>query len=370
MSERVSLRDIACATGVAVSTVSMALRDDTRIKPATRIKVREASRRLGYYPNPLLAALASRHFRGDRESATPIAYIYLPEEIATSVRVTDGHIRAQQEQARKLGYRLEPFALNEFRDGDHATNVLFSRGYLGIVLQTHFRLSMLPGMDWSRFSVVGWGQGAEEPPDRPPSLLYRVAIDHFRAVQRVWHEAWKRGYRRIGFALFTLAENSMEDQLRWGAILSCLQRLPPSQRVPSFLTDPAGGSDFRGVADWVRDNRVDAVIGFNGFFSWALRQAGIRLPEDIGFASLHVEPEIVPPNGVLDSGTKEMRVQAMMAALELLDQQIRHHQYGLPREPRTLMINSEWIEGTTLPHRESCASSNSRPRQPRGSSSK
>jgi hypothetical protein len=38
-----------------------------------------------------------------------------------------------------------------------------------------------------------------------------------------------------------------------------------------------------------------------------------------------------------------------MLSLELLDQQIRHHEFGLSGEPRTLMINSEWVEGSTLP---------------------
>jgi hypothetical protein len=44
-------------------------------------------------------------------------------------------------------------------------------------------------------------------------------------------------------------------------------------------------------------------------------------------------------------------VKSILAALELLDQQIRHHQCGLSNEPRVLMIDPEWIDGETLPDR-------------------
>ncbi|MFW5845846.1 MAG: LacI family DNA-binding transcriptional regulator, partial [Planctomycetota bacterium] len=47
----VTLRDIARTCGVDVSTVSRALRDDARVRPATRIRIQEEAVRLGYRPN-------------------------------------------------------------------------------------------------------------------------------------------------------------------------------------------------------------------------------------------------------------------------------------------------------------------------------
>jgi hypothetical protein len=46
---------------------------------------------------------------------------------------------------------------------------------------------------------------------------------------------------------------------------------------------------------------------------------------------------------------REMVVDKIHAAIELLDQQIRHHHSGLDPRSRTQMIHSEWVEGTTLP---------------------
>ena len=49
--ERPTLRTIAEATGLSLSTVSLALRDGDRLKADTRHRVIEAARRLGYVPD-------------------------------------------------------------------------------------------------------------------------------------------------------------------------------------------------------------------------------------------------------------------------------------------------------------------------------
>jgi LacI family transcriptional regulator len=242
--------------------------------------------------------------------------------------------------------------VTDFRDGKQASRMLFSRGFQGILLQTHVQPSMLPGMDWNRFSVVGWGEGAAESPESPQPLLSRAIVDHFGSVLRGWDETSKRGYKRIGFALFNLTQTFNEDQVRLGAALTCLRRIPRHRRIPPFVIEnKLDTADILPLAEWARRHRPDAVIGFNGIFSWALEKEGFRVPEDLGFISLHTDVDAGNLLGIRhrESGMKEMRMKSMLVAVELLDQQIRHHQYGLPREPRTIMIDSEWIEGDTLP---------------------
>jgi DNA-binding LacI/PurR family transcriptional regulator len=351
MEKRISLADIARVTGFAVSTISMALRNDASISTPTRKKIEETARRLGYYPNPLLAALASKQFREKRTDGTPIAYIRLPERTRGDEFTTQHIFALQQAHARKLGYRLEVFNVGDFRDGAHATGVLFSQGFQGILLQTRFRLNMLPGMDWNRFSVVGWGESTAKSQDSTRSPLSRAIVDHFGTVVRAWEETRKRGYRKIGFVLFNLPESRIEDESRLGAALMCLQRIPPRLRISPFILGQLNDFISLRLARWVRRCRLDAVIGFNSFILWALKREGFRIPRDLGFTSLHneVDAETPPRTKFRVSGMKEIRLKTMLAAVELLDQQIRHHQYGLPGEPRTVLIDSEWIEGETLP---------------------
>lgn len=62
-SARVTLRDIADATGFTVNTVSRALRGTQDISAATRRLIQEQARRAGYIPNALAASLRSGRSR-------------------------------------------------------------------------------------------------------------------------------------------------------------------------------------------------------------------------------------------------------------------------------------------------------------------
>lgn len=55
---RITIREVAQAAGVSVATASKALNDRGRMTPATRERVREAARSLGFRPNALARALA------------------------------------------------------------------------------------------------------------------------------------------------------------------------------------------------------------------------------------------------------------------------------------------------------------------------
>jgi len=56
----VTMRDVACAAGVAQSTVSRALSNAREIPVATRDRVRAAVLSLGYRPNPFVAAFTAQ----------------------------------------------------------------------------------------------------------------------------------------------------------------------------------------------------------------------------------------------------------------------------------------------------------------------
>lgn len=67
----VGIKDVAAAAGVSVASVSLALRGQGRISPATRARIEETARRLGYRPSAAAQSLA-----GPR---THVLAISLPE---------------------------------------------------------------------------------------------------------------------------------------------------------------------------------------------------------------------------------------------------------------------------------------------------
>ena len=54
-----TLRDVSEASGVSEMTVSRVLRNKGDVSAATRQKVQDAAKRLGYVPNKIAGALAS-----------------------------------------------------------------------------------------------------------------------------------------------------------------------------------------------------------------------------------------------------------------------------------------------------------------------
>ena len=58
---RVILKQVAAAAGVHVSTAWRALKNDTYVEPAKRVRIRAKAKEMGYAPDPMLTALS--HYR-------------------------------------------------------------------------------------------------------------------------------------------------------------------------------------------------------------------------------------------------------------------------------------------------------------------
>ena len=74
-----TLEDIAREKGVAKSTVSLALRGSTKVKPETTERIREAANRLGYRPDPILSAFSVRGRQGRAASLHPNVAVIWPD---------------------------------------------------------------------------------------------------------------------------------------------------------------------------------------------------------------------------------------------------------------------------------------------------
>src|SRR4051812_21623346 len=112
---RVTMRDIARELGLSHVTVSLALGDNPRIPENRRIQVKEAARRMGYRPDPMLAALLHyRHARKSRPIRAAIAWFNLwPNPAALrSHREFDGYWMGACEVAETHGYHLEEFVFD------------------------------------------------------------------------------------------------------------------------------------------------------------------------------------------------------------------------------------------------------------------
>lgn len=335
MSSRVTIFDVARRAGVAVSTVSHALRDEGTVSKKTCLRIQQVAQEMGYIPNPVIAAMGSRRTVNKTESQAPVAVLLrgLADAPATQSSIPRiGHARAE-----RLGYRLEAFDLTRRRARDIQREI-FSRGFVGVIINPLPGLATLPDFHWDHFSVVQ--RGVQTFPVPFSSVVHSA----FEEVRVAWRQIRELGYRRIGAVIMRHDPEHPDDGARLGAILDQQFRLGPDEiAIPPLRC--VIGSEMREFPKWMRRCRPDAVLSFHAGLK-ALAQPPERPPSKaLGFAALNVHPDDLPLiAGVLDSVPEQF-----VKAVNLMDQLVRHHERGIPERPTSTLIKPEWVAGLSLP---------------------
>lgn len=338
MSEprRITHRDIAQKYGCDRSTVSLALSGHPRIRPEVRDEIATLAKRMGYRPDPGLAMLARHRF--DRRAPTPAATIaYLVDTREESYPLQVRHRPAATRRAWERGYQVFEFDLAQYPSGEAAGNVLFHRGIRGLIIPM-----LSPNMGayfadpgWTRFTAVCCSVGWARVP------FHVVTNDIFEGTRLVWRETVRRGYKRIGAALFRHTPVAEDDFARYGASVAQQEELIPARRrLPFLRCDPF---DERAFFAWLERHRPDAIISFiSRPYEW-LCKAGVRVPEEVAFVCCNIQPDL--PLAGLAMDTDELG----QAAVDFLVAQIHDHARGIPAQQQIVQLQRRWIEGTTLP---------------------
>ncbi len=332
---RATLKTIAEHTGFSVSAVSQALRGTGHLSPETLELIRSAARNLGYQPNLFASGLRTH-----------------PREV-TGTNLSVGIIRANSNSAH---YPPNEF-LVAFRNKCKASGAYLTeeeepptdrfaallrkwknKGVQAICVSGQGRLVLEAPELLRNFAVVVIGRYSTLP-------FTTIASESFTSVERLGEEAVKRGYRRIGFALCRHDFPLLDDRERIGA-LEALRHLHGQK----LFTAPFLGAhkDESGFISWVKTEKPDAVIGFHAGHCYNLIENEWRVPEDIGFATLHVSTvkEIIPMTGMSEDfeGMAE-------AALRMADSHVRYNVWGMTPGSQWHLLPRLFQEGQTLPPR-------------------
>ena len=245
------------------------------------------------------------------------------------------------ELARARGYRVMNFSLNDFPAMWRLQRTLVEHHVRGVILGRSYGYDKLPSLDWDSFPVVV----KSRPPFPVP--FPSVRADYFAGVHKLWQEARDRGYRRIGVVtLRHPSGNYLDDWERYGAALACAQTVPSAQRVPPFF---GVIWDDRAVLRWFKKNRPDVVIGFNTRVLFTLQAAGVRIPKEVGFATMLYNPASPADQSV--TGLMDPRAIEAEMAVNLLDRLLHQPRSAPPPRPVDEVFKQPWVEGVTLPPR-------------------
>lgn len=341
--KRPSQKLIAKTLGISTATVSLALRDTGTISKKLAEKVKETARILGYRPNPMLSSLASKRFReSDVPLSVPLAFLDFAKEPSTSLYYHELTARAET-----LGYTLYTIDAKSIKKYANLSLTLYNRGVQGIILagpipQGSFR----EDFNWDDFSIVQCGRFLE------PLPFDTVRPNIFQAIKLIFTKVKERGYRRIGFALGRHDPLLEDDESRISAALGLREIYSDvADHIPPYF---GLLTERQEVVKWAKKNNPDCIIGFHIGQCANLLSAGIRIPEDVAFACLHIgeNPWLGGPKSLSIAGMDQQSKEIAVQSVNLMDQSIRYHARGKPELPRQVLVPSYWVEGDSLPNRK------------------
>ena len=335
-----TLQDIARESGAGKTTVSLALRDDRRLRPETRARIQRIAAEMGYHANATVSALMAQL----RASRTPKYQATLGILNASSERETLQRFSTFRDwltgcvsRATQLGYGLDDFWLREPGvPPGRLASILEARGIRGLIIAgvgDRARIQAEFETVWARFACVVIGLHAARP------SLHCVTNDQFSTALQAVERVLALGYRRPGLVI----ENGIDANVeyRFSAGFAVAQRaLPRSARLPVCDFDRAKPAAFTA---WYEKHRPDVILGLHEEVKAWLAAMKVRVPRDVGLVHLDRTAEM---HGW--AGMNQGNEMVGMAAIDMIVGQIHRSETGIPERPRAMMVESAWVDGETV----------------------
>ena len=327
------MKHVAQAAGVSVMTVSLALRHAPSIPVATRERVLAAAETLGYRRNPLVSALMAglrgRPRKGREAQVLAYAEVYPTHGIAQHIESLRRFREGAAAGAARQGYRLEVFrmggsGLSEAR----LERVLHARGIRGVVFAPVPKPGAILKQTWANHAVAALGFSIAAP------ALHRAVNHQIHSIRLALRSLLALDYRRIGLVISRAHNERVEHRWLSSVLLTQYEQRESGAVFPLLLED-----DLRRpvVRDWLRRERPEVVVTTEP-------QIAPLVGSSCHFAHLDLTAA-APGCAGIDQNSE--RVGA--AAVDLVVEQLHANEFGLPPNPKTVLIEGRWVPGKTAP---------------------
>ena len=338
-----NLRHLARLADLSPSAVSLALRDSPKISAATKKRVQKLAEKAGYHADATVVAMMS-HLRKPsavRQAACfgVISFYDQPrpwEKSTHQARIFQGMTK----RADELGYRLEPIWLREPGMTDRRVrDILATRGIEGLLCFGSPDFAQEFPAELAQCAVVTVGLSIRTPQHRVTSHFYNDTVNALNRVHRL-------GYRRPGLILGTYEEGRSALAHSSAYLGWCENHLGARGALPVLRL---AAVEKKPVLEWLEAHQPDVILFVNlpdtiSQLRAVLRAQRRRVPSELGVAVLS---HIVEGTGF--SGLQQNQLLMGAWAVELLAARIANHDLGVPANPRIEMVESEWIDGGSLP---------------------
>jgi LacI family transcriptional regulator len=338
---RVTIRDIAAKANLHFTTVSLALRNSPRLKADTREKIQRLAESMGYRPDPMLAALnAYRQSRQPVHYQAALAWIHNWPNPKNLYNCEEFRLYYEGARDRALarGYNLEEFWLREpGMTIERLHRILRARNIRGVLLAPQPQSNTYLDLRYDELSAVAFGYSMQ------PAVLDLITNHHIHTMNLLLEKILSLGYRRIGLCI-PRDWNAKVDRAWQSCMLLFHEEHPELPRIPIHWNTWNDG-ETKPIKTWMRSHRPDVIISYNEVID-VLRQAGIKIPEDIGFASLFLNE-----NEAYLSGVHQNDRLIGQKAVDMVIDMLHRGETGIPETPVRTLVEGAWCPGQTLPDR-------------------
>ena len=331
MARRITIKDIAREADVHHATVSRALRGSLSVSPETAQRIKEAAARLGYEPDPMMAALAAY-----RKTTQPVSFketlaFLWPEqtrgEVASSLYYRRS-IEGAAARAKELGYVLDEFHLCD-ASPKAFSRVLEARGIRGLIIGGYNRLTAAHlRFPIDKLAVVAMTASLKSP------RLHRVEHDHFTGMRIALHELKRRGFSRIAFLTGERQDRVLERRYSASFLMHHPLGLESARELLEVVAVP-GLDQMRAM---VKRTKADCLL-----MTFTPTEAdGVT----VGRKTVPVFSLDLLPGDKRHSGIYQQMEQVAANAVDMVVEQLMHGRRGVPASCKTVLTAGKWIDAT------------------------
>jgi len=317
--KQVTQKEVAAELGVSVMTVSLGLRNSPKLPVATRRAVREAAERMGYKPDPALGALVSyrrrKHLRKDYDT---IGFVTKWSTATQWRRSFITPIYAGVERgAAATGFQVKPIWLGDYTSDRAAGKSLAYQGIKGLIIAPFPEGYGEIEMDWAPFSLVAIGNPLRS------VRLPRARHDYAASTETAMAKIKAAGYRKVALVLPRRADEISERRIS-SMFLAERDRTPALRKSLMWLPRPHEENQ-EAFASWINKHRPDCILSNKGEHLLYLGKSGLKVPEDIGYVSLRIDPHAPDVSGIIYRAE-----EVGIAAVQMLETRMQANLTGVP----------------------------------------
>lgn len=302
---RLTIKDVAHAAGVSLTTVSHALNDRGYVDPDTRARVKRIAAELGYRPN-----LRAQRLRTGKTNSIavffsmPLAIAGGPARMGFMMEIVAA--AAEAAMRRNLSLVLVPplAGANDFLDGLDIDGAIVIEPVLGD--------EQITGLRQRGVSVVSIGR----PPEPEPSIPY-VDLQTTVMAQQWFQHLYQQGARRIALLVGAQPRHSNLETERVYRAFMADKGLPVLiRKADVHVGESAGAAACHDLL--AEDPAIDGICApvdaFASGVMQALREAGRRVPHDVRVVTRYDglrAKNSVPPITAVDLQLEQRAVMAV-----------------------------------------------------------